>query len=602
MIQDCPARMYNIAPIFCPSLSWLHGCYSSEFSHRPRVVVGLAQWGTCTRTIFHVIGTHALAYWNNNLATVGPTKNDITILDAFTGSQTAVLSGHAGQINSLTYSSEGTFLVSGVSDNTIKLWDVQTGGIIKTLCGHTGWVYSVSVSADDRVVASASVDKTIRLWNIKTENCCIIRRHVHTVTFSPTNPQLLFSFSNDAAQQWNIDGHEIGSPVPCNYIGFSQDSAHFVSWEWEHIIIQSADSKRTVIEYNLPSNPYCYCFSPSGRFIAVAIQQAIYLWDITGPGPCLIQTLTGHSSYITSLVFSSPYHLISASSDQSIKFWQIGAPSTNPSAPSIESTSTTSTPIKSVSLQANDGLAFSINSEGVVKTWDILTGYCKESYRTQIRRIRNADIQLISDRLIIVWEELFQQKINVWDAEKGELQTIGISDGEIQGLRIIGDGSRVVQLSEGTVQLWDIWTGRSMCKEGLEGPGGNFIQAHTYFDSLRMDGSKVLVHFDTLRIDGSTGLVDSTWLSVQGWDFGTPDSAPIQFSETSSGRPHLKLIDNRRWLQDGVRIEDGAAGKEIFQLCGRYANPSAIQWDGQYLIAGYDSGEVFIFDFNSVLS
>jgi len=124
---------------------------------------------------------------------------------------------------------------------------------------------------------------------------------------------------------------------------------------------------------------------------------------------------------------------------------------------------------------------------------------------------------------------------------------------------------------------------------------------HTYFDSLRMDGSKVLVHFDTLIIDDSTGLANSVWLSVQGWDFGTPNSAPIQFSETSSGI-HLKLIDNRRWLQDGVRIEDGTTGKEIFQLCGRYVNPSAIQWDGQYLIAGYDSGEVFIFDFNNVLS
>jgi len=480
MIQDCPAKMYNIAPIFCPSLSWLHGCYSSEFSHRPRVVAGLAQWGTCIRTVFHVAGTRVLAYWNNNLATTGPTKNDITILDALTGSQTAVLSGHTGQINSLTYSSEGTFLVSGAGDNTIKLWDVQTGGIIKTLCGHTGWVHSVSVSADDRVLASASMNKTIRLWNIKTENFCIINRHVLTVTFSPTNPQLLFSFGSSATQQWSIDGHEIGSPVPCNHIAFSQDGAHFISWEWEHIIIQSADSKRTIIEYNLPSNPYYYCFSSSGRSIAVAIQQAIYLWDITGPDPCLIQTLTGHSSYITSLVFSSPHNLISASGDESIKFWQIGTPSTDQRTPSIESTSPTSTPIKSVSLQAGDGLAFSIDSEGVVKTWDILSGYCKESYRTQIRGIRNADIQLISDRLIIVWEAAFEQEINVWDAEKGKLQTIGASDGEIQGLRMIGDGSRFIQLSEGTVQLWDIWTGKSICKEGLEGPGGNFVEAHLF--------------------------------------------------------------------------------------------------------------------------
>jgi len=46
------------------------------------------------------------------------------------------------------------------------------------------------------------------------------------------------------------------------------------------------------------------------------------------------------------------------------------------------------------------------------------------------------------------------------------------------------------------------------------------------------------------------------------------------------------------------RIEDVAAGKEVFQLAGRYAKPSVTQWDGQYLVAGYDSGEVLILDFS----
>jgi WD40 repeat protein len=140
--------MYTVAPMFCPP-SWLHECYSLEFSHRIKVVVGPAQWETCIRTVSHVGGTSALACWNNNIATTGPTGHDITILDALTGSQTAVLSGHTESINSLTYSLDGTYLVSGSRDNTIKLWDVQTGGIIKTLCGHTDRVYSVSISADD---------------------------------------------------------------------------------------------------------------------------------------------------------------------------------------------------------------------------------------------------------------------------------------------------------------------------------------------------------------------------------------------------------------------------------------------------------------------
>jgi hypothetical protein len=38
--------------------------------------------------------------------------------------------------------------------------------------------------------------------------------------------------------------------------------------------------------------------------------------------------------------------------------------------------------------------------------------------------------------------------------------------------------------------------------------------------------------------------------------------------------------------------------KADFLLPKRYARPSATQWDGQYLVAGYKYGEVLILDFN----
>jgi len=45
-------------------------------------------------------------------------------------------------------------------------------------------------------------------------------------------------------------------------------------------------------------------------------------------------------------------------------------------------------------------------------------------------------------------------------------------------------------------------------------------------------------------------------------------------------------------------IKDAVTGKEVFQLVGRYAKPNCVQWDGQYLVAGYESGEVLILGFN----
>ena len=589
-IQDCPARIYNVAPIFCPPSSWLHGCYSSEFSHRIKVVVGPAQWATCIRTVVHattppVRQISHLAYWNNNIATPGPTLNNIVIFDALTGSQTATLSGHTGHINSLTYSLDGIFLVSGSVDKTIKLWDVQTGGIIKTFCGHTDQVYSVSISADCTMIASSSMDKTICLWNVRTGNSHIIEKYTDyakSATFSPQNSQLLFSSGNGTVQQWDIHGHKIGSPAPGNNVVFSLDGTQFVSQKDSTVAIKNTNSKMAAVEFNLDGDVSHCCFSPNGRFIAVATLHAIHLWNITGPKPCLIQTLVGHNGSVSSLVFSSSYNLISASNDKSIKFWQIGTPSADPVLPDSESSS----PIILVSLQARDGLAFSMDAEGVVKTWDILTGHCKKLYKTQIKRIEQADIQLIGGRVIIVWKEFLKWEINVWDAEKGKLHTIGKPGGYAQGLRMIGDGSRVLQLYGDSVQVWDIWT-----KDGES------------FDILQIDSSVEFFCFDFHQMDGSKVLVRLGESSVQGWDFGTPGSTPIQFSEPSPGKPHLNFIDVRKWLKDSpVRIEDSSTGKEVLQLHGRYADPSATQWDGRYLIAGYYSGEVVILDFNDALS
>jgi WD40 repeat protein len=79
---------------------------------------------------------YGISCWNNTVA-VGSAHRDIVILDAITGSQTAILSGHTDEVNSVVFSSDGRSLVSGSDDKTVKLWDMQTGGAIKTFSGHT---------------------------------------------------------------------------------------------------------------------------------------------------------------------------------------------------------------------------------------------------------------------------------------------------------------------------------------------------------------------------------------------------------------------------------------------------------------------------------
>jgi len=99
-----------------------------------------------------------------------------------------------------------------------------------------------------------------------------------------------------------------------------------------------------------------------------------------------------------------------------------------------------------------------------------------------------------------------------------------------------------------------------------------------------------------LTVDGSRVWVHSPQSEPLGWDFGTPGSHPVQLSNSV-----LLLSNNAKlWDIEQSRIHDAVTGRVVFQLAGRFINPVKSQWDGCYLVAGYESGEVLILDFNYV--
>ena len=547
----------------------------------PKVIKGAkTEWGTCFRTVSLDSYTLGLSCWNNTIA-VGSEYGDITILDAITGSQITVLSGHTWEVNCLTFLPDGKSLVSGSYDTTVKLWDIQTGGVVKTFYGHNSWVQSVSISVDCMKIASGSIDKTICLWDIQTEEChWTIRQQdeVNYVSFSPTDPQHIISISGNKVWQWDANGHQISPTFSGSHIAFSPDHTHFVLCNENVITVQNSDSRAIVAEFTVSNETKHCCFSPDGQLIAAAAGSTAYVWDTTSFSPHLVKTFTGHTNDITSLAFSSPSSLISTSEDESVKFWRIGVFSTDPVAADLQHTQLTSAAIESVSLQTRAGIAISSDIDGVVKTWDISTGLNKESFQTQATKAKawsQRDAQLVDGRLIFVWYE--GDKIHILDTEKGKLlQTLDAPSP--CGLRISGDGSRVFSLSKESIQAWSMWTWE------LVGEVKLWLGGTPYLDSFCIDGSRVCVHSK-----------DS--LTQEGWEFGISGSSPTSF-DPSTKRPYLDFVGGTLWQTKGPSwIKDTVTGKEVFQLSGRYAKPIDVQWDGQYLVAGYDFGEVLIFDF-----
>jgi len=576
-IYNSPSHIYHSALPFSPSSSWLQECYSTELLPTVKVVKGLpTEWGKCSCTVLLGSQPWALSCWDNTIA-IGSTSGDIVILNAIIGSQTAVLSGHTGWVRDLAFSSDGGLLVSGSDDSTVKLWDIQTGGVIKTFSGCKDWVRSVSISADCTMIASGDDYGEISLWNIQTGECHQIIKHEHYafhVRFSPIHPQHLISVSNNQVWWWDINGYEIAPPYDGSYIAFSSDGTLCVSCHKGVITVRNSDSRAVVAKFSVASDHIRHCcFSPNGKLVAVAAGNIAYIWDITSLDPHLLETFIGHTKEITSLAFSSPSSLISTSKDQLVKFWQIGSSSTDPAVLDPTFTPLTSTQIKSTTLQAKDGITITSDADGVVRVWDISTGLCKVSYQTPVKDLNKRDVHLVDGRLIAFWYA--DQKLHVWDAEKGELlKTLDIPSDDFDDLRISEDGSKVFLILGFSIQVWSIWTGQVMggAQPGIF--GGNFIA---------IDGLRVWISFP--------GVAEPL-----GWDFGITGSPPVMLSRTSRGKLHPN--GTLLWDSSLFRLKDIVSGKVVLWLPKRIWNYIDVQWNDKYLVASYRSGEVLVLDFS----
>jgi len=519
----------------------------------------------------------ALAHGKDIIA-AGLEHHDIVFLDAITGSWAGTLSGHTDWVRSLAFSPCGKLLVSGSDDGTVKLWDVQTGGVIKTFHDHSSSISSVSVSAALTTVASGSWDGTIHLWDIPTgtllPDTLQHDRKVTTVSFSPTNPRHIISASESGdVRQWNINGQQIGSSHGYD-VAFSLDGTRFIS---SAATIHDSETGAEIFQFRTPdtSTTFQHCrFSPDGNFVACATSNELFVWDISGPASHFVGSFVAHTEDITSLVFSS--FLITASQDQSVKFWQIG---TSLAGPNLESGPLAPVPIRSVSLQAEHGIAISSDSGGVVRTWDLSTGRCNGSFKTPAKG--RIDMQEIGGKLIVVWYDWRigePGEIHVWDAQKGEpLRTFGRFWSRVLDLKISGDGSKVFLLDDQSIRAWTL-TGEAT---------GEVTLAESQPYGLIVDGSRV-------------------WLSGSdpvGWDFGIPDSSPVPLPNTFPDIPRFNLDGAGKDRKGSSWIEVEITGQPVFYLPKRFVEHSTktnSRWDGQYLVVGHPSGSVLILDFSRV--
>jgi len=78
--------------------------------------------------------------------------------------QVALLQGHADQINSVSYSSDGWQIASASNDRTIRIWNVGgSGKVVQPLAEPSG-LTCMAVSPDNTYIVSGASDGSVHIW------------------------------------------------------------------------------------------------------------------------------------------------------------------------------------------------------------------------------------------------------------------------------------------------------------------------------------------------------------------------------------------------------------------------------------------------------
>ena len=157
--------------------------------HTPRVLFGVSQSWQPLHVIRHPETVTSVAFSPDSSRLASGSDEMVRIWNTTTGELENELEGHTGYVESMAFSHNGRFIVSGSCDTTVRIWDTATCQTTYVLTGHEAIVMSVAISRDDKFVVSGSKDRTVRMWDAAIgELLHELKGHAHEVISVAVSP------------------------------------------------------------------------------------------------------------------------------------------------------------------------------------------------------------------------------------------------------------------------------------------------------------------------------------------------------------------------------------------------------------------------------
>jgi WD40 repeat protein len=228
------------------------------------------------------------------------------VFDGTSGKRTAVCEGHCDGFWTLTFSPDGTRLVSGGEDRMARLWDSATGALLAMCRGHTSKVVSAAFSADGARLVTASSDGTVRQWDARTGLAVEQPYDRHTgevfaAAYSPDGQWVASAGTDRTIRVWRAtDRQDVailhGHTANVSGLAFAPDGRRLASLSCGSALtagdgtvrVWEVDPQATLPALRGHTRAiWPVAFSPDGRWLASgSFDTTVRLWDAATGAPC----------------------------------------------------------------------------------------------------------------------------------------------------------------------------------------------------------------------------------------------------------------------------------------------------------------------------
>jgi WD40 repeat protein len=493
--------------------------------------------------------------------------------------------GHTTEVNSATFSPDGTRVLTASSDRTARVWDVRTGATLLVLRGHTSLLWSAAFSPDGKRILTASGDNTARLWDASTGAALVTlsghTKAVLTASFSPDGSRIVTTSWDDTARVWDATtGALIATLGGPNLIGiysaaFSPDGTRIVTAHADYTArVWDAQTGAELLKLSGHKELlHSAAFSPDGsRIVTASADRTARIWDAaTG---ATLAVLSGHTGAVVAAVFSPDgSRIVTASWDNTARLWD------GKTGAVLAVLSGDTNWVVSAAFRPDSSRLVTASYDGTARLWDGKTGAAIGELVGHTAQVHTAVFSPDGGKIVTAAQD---GTARLWTLTRGAaLVTLKGHEAMVVSAAFSSDGTRILTVSkwvsvlysagdEPTARLWDTTTGAELLKFKAESaalsPDGGSIVTADYDHIARVWDAKtgaavatLTGHTDTINTlafspGSSRILTASDDKTARVWDAKT--GAVLA---TLSG--HTGKVNSAVFSSDGARIVTASADK-----------------------------------------